>query len=199
MPNYCTVDDIKVTLGDTEWDASYDRLLTRLTEAASRLIDRATGRDAGAYYAASDTTRYFDGSGRREQWIDELAAAPTSVSVAESGDLGSYTAWVASDYIAWPYNDTPILRLDVDQLYGTKSLWYHYPRSVCVVGKWGFSAEPPAEVQMATVIQAVRWFKRGQQAFRDVGAIAELGQLSYVKALDPDVIEIIKHLRRLTV
>jgi hypothetical protein len=49
------------------------------------------------------------------------------------------------------------------------------------------------------VIQVVRWFKRSQQAFQDVGAIVELGQLRYVQRLDPDVQTIIQHLTRVAV
>lgn len=197
--DYCTVDDIKETLADTAWDASYDRLISRLITASSRALDRITGRDTGAFFAAIDSTRYFDGSGGREQWIDELAAVPTSVSVAEAGDLNDYTLWVATDYLCWPYNGPPFQRLDIDQLNGTKSLWFRYPKSVRVAGKFGYSTEPPDDVRMATIIQAVRWFKRGQQAFRDVGAIPDLGQLMYTKALDPDVGELVKHLRRVTI
>lgn len=199
MSDYCTVEEIKETLADTAWDASYDRLLSRLITSASRALDRLTGWGEGAFLVTADATRYFDGSGGREQWLDALAAAPTSVAVAESGDLNSYTTWTSSNYLPWPYNTTPYLRLDIDQLNGTKSLWYRYPKSVKVVGRFGFSTEPPADVQMATIIQATRWFKRGQQAFRDTGAIAELGQLTYTKALDPDVAEMVKYLRRVTI
>lgn len=184
---------------DTSWGSTYDAILTVLAKRASRAIDRFTGRDAGAFYVAVDTIRYYDGSGERDQWIDELAAAPTSVAVAEAGDLTDYTAWASSDYMVWPYHGGPYARLDIDQLYGSKSIWYRFPKSVKVVGKFGYSTEPPDDVVMATIIQAARWFKRGQQAFRDTGAITELGQLTYTKSLDPDVAELIKHLRRVTV
>jgi hypothetical protein len=43
-----------------------------------------------------------------------------------------------------------------------------------------------------TRIQAVRWFKRAQQAFQDVSAAMELGQLTYAQELDPDIRSMLK-------
>ena len=201
--DYCTVAEIKSALPDANWGSDYDTLLTALVTRASRAIDRFTGREPGAYYVDTDTTRYFDGSGLRELWVGELAAAPTSVAVTEAGDLDDYTAWASTDYLLWPYNvaaeGRPYLRLDVDQLNGTKSIWYKFPKSVKIIGKFGYSTSTPDEVKQGTIIQAVRWFKRGQQAYQDVGAIFELGQLHYVKGLDPDVEQMVMHLRRLAV
>jgi hypothetical protein len=42
-------------------------------------------------------------------------------------------------------------------------------------------------VRQATLIQAVRWFKRGQSAFQDVSAALELGQLTFARKVDPEV------------
>lgn len=46
---------------------------------------------------------------------------------------------------------------------------------------------PTAIVQQATIMQALRWFKRGQQAFTDTGGVVELGTLLYTKKLDPEI------------
>jgi len=55
----------------------------------------------------------------------------------------------------------------------------------------------PAEIiRMAATAQATRWFKRGQQAFQDTGAIAELGQMTYTQKLDPDIVTMLAHVRR---
>lgn len=64
-----------------------------------------------------------------------------------------------------------------------------------------FKFRPDGMANEATAIQVVRLFKRSQQAFADAGASAELGQLMYVKRLDPDVEAILMAggLRRLTV
>lgn len=60
---------------------------------------------------------------------------------------------------------------------------------------------PDDLVRQATLIQAVRWFKRAQSAFQDVAAAAELGQLAFARKIDPDVEFMLVEagLRRLTV
>ena len=203
--DYCTAAEIKAAMPDGNWGTSYDTLLSILAARASRTIDRYTARKPGAYKVDADVTRYYDGSGEAEQLIGELAAAPTSVAVAEGGDIKTptYTLWASTDYMLWPYNaldrGEPYTRLVIDNLNGSKSVWYEYPKSVKIVGKFGYSAAPPDDVVQATIIQAARWFKRGQQAFQDTGAIVELGQLTYTKALDPDVALLIEHLRRMAI
>lgn len=201
--DYATAAEIKAVISDASLGSGYDALLALLATRASRLIDRLTGRKPGAYEVDADVTLYFDGSGGREQWIEELAAAPTTVSVAEGGNLSAYTAWASTDYLLWPYNaldrGEPYLRLDVDGLNGTKAAWYRFPKAVKIVGKFGYSTSAPDDVKQAVIVQCVRWWKRGQQAFQDVGAIVDLGQLSFVKKLDPDVELLVEHLRRLAV
>ena len=116
------------------------------------------------------------------------------------GTGGTYTTWAATDYLVYPRNalarGKPILRLDIDINNGTKAYWYPYPKSVKITGKFGYAATTPNDVKQAAIIQSVRWFKRGQQAYRDTGAIVELGQLTYTQKLDPDVASIVEHLIR---
>jgi len=189
--NYCTSTEVKAVMPDTTWGSTYDAMLTTLCSRASRLIDGLLKRNAGAFYVTADSTLYLDGAGERELWTPELAAAPTSVSVSSNGSLTVYTAWAATDYICWPYNwqamGVPITRLDIDSVNGTQTGWWDYPKSVKIVGRLGFSITVPDEIKQAAIIQTTRWFKRGQQAYKDVGAIAELGQLQYVQKLDPDI------------
>lgn len=203
--DYTTVGAVRALLGvDAPLDASYDALLTVLITQASRVIDLATGREPGAFAVEADSVRFFDGPGHAGLWIGELAAAPAEVAVAETGDLSSYTVWDAADYLPWPSNAAaegrPYLRLDLAP-YGSRSTWTTFRRGVRVTGPFGYASvgNTPAAIEQATAIQAVRAFKRAQQAYQDVGAIAELGQLRYVKALDPDVAVIVEHYRRIVV
>lgn len=191
MADYVNFQQIMDAMPDATWNSSYEVILRALATRASRLIDAHLKREPGAFAVAADTTRYFTGDGCDELWIGELAAAPTSLAVAEAGILTAYTTWAATDYLLWPYNaiaeGKPYTRLDIDHWNGTKSSWYSYPKAVKIVGKFGFSTVVPDEIVEAAIIQAVRWFKRGQQAFQDTGAITQLAQLQYVKRLDPDV------------
>lgn len=169
-----------------------------LAVRASRLIDKVCKVEDGFFFANADQTRYFDGSGCLEQLIDHLAGVPTKVEVAETGIVddandtgGTYTTWAFRDYRCWPYNaikqGRPYLRLDLDILNGAKATWWSFPRSVKITGPFGYSTTVPDLIKQAAITQVARWWKRGQQAFQDAGAITELGQLRFVKQLDPDV------------
>lgn len=200
--DYCTATQIKAVMPDTAWDTSYDTLLATLATRASRMLDRALGREPGAFYSDTDTVRYFDGNGMTGLWVDELISV-TSIQVAEGGDLNTLTTWGSTDYLLWPYNAAaegrPYLRIDVDDLYGSKSYWPRYRKAVKITGKFGYSDTTPDEVTQAAIILAVRHFKRGQQGFQDVGAVTDLGQLRYVNQVDPDVMALVSHLRRVTI
>ena len=80
---------------------------------------------------------------------------------------------------------------------GNYSYWTNSRRAIKVTAKFGYSVSVPNDVKDACLVQSIRRFKRAQQAFQDVGAISELNQLRYVKSLDPDVKEMIDHLRRI--
>jgi len=207
MADYVTLSEVKAAMPDTQWTIAYDTILAAAITRASRDIDLFTQRGDNEFAASADATRYFDGSGNTDLWIGELAAVPTSVAVAEGGDVdssagtgGTYTTWAASDFLAWPYNAAlrgrPFLRLDVDMLNGSKAHWFTYPKCVKIVGKFGYSTAAPEPIKKATIIQAIRHFKRGQQAYMDTGAIVELGQLTYTQALDPEVANIVQHYTR---
>ena len=199
--DYCVAADIKEAMTDAAWDTSYDTLLADLATHASREFDRLTHRDPGAYCVNVDSIRLYDGSGRREQWIDELAAAPTLVEVDMSG-VGQYQTWPTTDYFCWPYNapskGMPYNRLDIPLFRSKQIEWWPWPQGVRITGKWGFAVVTPDDVAFAAVRMGLRFFKRCQQAYQDTGAIPELGQLRYTKAIDPEVDQVIKNMRVVT-
>jgi|GEM_PF-606731 len=188
---YCTAAEIKAAMPDGNWGTSYDTLLATLAEQASRMIDQYLRRKPGAFAISRDTVRYFDGNGKQRLSTGELAAAPTSVQVAETGDLNTLTTWAATDYILYPLNAAddgkPYTHAVIDTLYGSKAVWCAYPKAVRITGKFGYATSTPGTINRAAIIQAVRWFKRGQNAYADTGAIVELGQLTHTKKLDPEV------------
>ena len=200
MADYCTAADIKAAMPDTTWGTDYDTLFGELATRASREFDRLTHWAPGSFAAGTDAARTYDGTGHLVLWLDALAAAPTLVEVDEAG-TGSYTAWAASDYRCWPYNalakGEPYVRLDINSN-GDKSYWPGYAEAVRVTGKFGFSTTPPDDVAWAVIRMAMRMFKRSQQAYNDVGAIPELGQLRYVKGGDPEVDRIVRQFARIT-
>lgn len=195
---YVDTDAVKAAMPDVTWGGKYDALLKELTEAASRKIDEAVGFPPGSYRVEVDEIRYFEGSGQASQWIDEIATTPTEVAMDLIGDQVSYTVISASDYEMWPKNAVqlgqPFYRMDMRLLSNpTYYHWYAYPNSIRVTGKWGWSTTVPPHVAQVTKIQVIRWFKRAQQAYEDAGAITQLGQLRYVKGIDPDLEVFLKH------
>ena len=195
MADYCTVAEVKADIPESPLSSStdYDAALAIMVTDASRLIDAAVGRWPNFFYpSTADETRIYDGNGEYELRIDECLSI-TTLSVAESGGVEStdYTTWSSTDYYVHPYNysqlSEPFRKLCVDVWNGSKSYWHPYPRAVKVVGVFGWSTTPPSEINRAAKIQCVRTLMRAKQGYQDAGANEALGQMFFVKELDPDV------------
>lgn len=205
--DYATPTEVKEHLPDPSWGEKYNNLLVLLIPRASRLIDEESNEKAGGYFVDADSTVYLDGSGTKHLylWSDPsvryLAAAPTSISISKQGRVGAgdYTALAATDYFLKPYNapdyGDPYREIVMDALNGDYSSFPRFPRGVRIVGKIGWSTTVPPTIKEATIVQVVRWIKRGQQMFQDTGAIVELGQLRYTKELDPEVSRTVRSFR----
>jgi hypothetical protein len=168
-----------------------DDVIWDMCEEASRLIDDYKRVEHGAYLAGTSTSaRYFSGSGRNRQRIDPFVSV-SSVEVEETD--GTYTTWTAdTDYYTWPWDasskDEPIIALYVSRKSGSsKSVFTNGPQRVRVTGVPGVSASVPPAVRRAARIQVARWYKRAQQGWQDSSANIELGQLTFVQELDPDI------------
>jgi len=197
-------------------DSNLASYLTSCITRASRLIDKYTSREEGAYAVTTDTEiRYFDGSGQAIQWVNEMCAVPTLVEVAEGAQVdhegttdGNYTTYGSTGWWLLPQNASqkriPYHALELDSR-ANRSYWYPYRRGIRITARWGYAAAttdsitPIPEIEQATIVQAARLFQRGRQGYEDVGAIEALSQLRYVKSLDPDVAEIVKHFKYVVV
>ena len=205
--DYCALAELQAVLPDSGLVSSsdYDSLLESLITRASRLIDKETRRAPGAFAVSTSSsdyeTRYYTGSGCDEQWVGEMAGAPSYVGISDDGSVQSsdYDTVSSSDYFLWPDNAAldyvPYRRIDLDLQNGAFSTFYAFRKGVKVTAPFGYSStdKTPDDIKQAAIITAVRWFKRGQQGYQDAGAIPELGQLMYTKALDPDVAETLAH------
>jgi len=205
--NYTSSTDAFADLSDStgyQTTTDYYPVMDGFVTAASRLIDREVGRWDGFFYPSTDTaTYYYDGSGDLSIEIDEFVSIST-VSVAEQGGVAStsYTAWTENtDFLTWPYNASnksrPITRLDIDEIDGSKAVWYAYQKAVKVVGIPGYASSPPDIVATACRMQAVRWFMRAKQGYQDTGANVEFGQMRFQGKLelDPDIKALLKPLK----
>lgn len=59
--------------------------------------------------------------------------------------------------------------------------------TVKVTARWGYADVVPDNVREACIVQAARWYKRGEGSWNDSIATAEFGQMQYRKVLDPDL------------
>lgn len=154
---YCTLAQYKAWIavrgqdGVVPVDASDDTSMEILIEGASRYIDQQTGMRFWA--PGSDETRYFTAVDPYCLEIDELSAAPTSVSVDYTGGLRSYTALASTDYDLTPDNalleGKPYTQIEINPVYAA-----YFPttrRGVKVVGKFGFPSVPH-DVREATLM-----------------------------------------------
>lgn len=198
MADYTTVEAIKADMPDSplfdSTGTTYDGVISGMITSASRLIDREVGGWVNYFHpSTADETRYFDGNGETEIYIDPLVSL-TSLYVAESGGRAStnYTEWtVNTDFYVSPYNysslGVPIQSLVVDNDSGSKGSFCPARKSLKVTGVFGYSSVPPSDIQQACKIQAMRWFMRAKQGWQDSSANPTLGEMLYVQELDPDV------------
>mgnify|MGYP000623738869 CR=1 FL=1 len=203
--DYVTVAEIKAALPADNWSGvtTYDTRLTTLCTTASRLIDRDVRKFPGYFYASTDDTRYYDApTSGLTLYIDELAAAPTSVSISTSGSITSFTAMASTDYIMGPYNAVangkPYWWIALDALNGSVASWYGFAKGVKVVGKFGYSTTVPADVKQVALEQVIRWFKMELKNYSDYGHVGTVPMGEYAPKerytnIDGDLTDMLQH------
>lgn len=188
--DYCTLAEVKAQI--PEGAPGEDVVLEALIPLMSRRIDRYKRVPISYYNNCGDyavvTTHLFDGNGETQLWIDRCTEIE-SVLVRRNS-TGVY--WVeGTDYYTWPWNTPWIARLDI-RSQGGRSSWTAGQRNIEIAAKWGAFPDTPDAVKQACIMLISRMKARGQQMFRDTGAIAELAQLAYTAAIDPEVASILR-------
>lgn len=186
---YTTTTTLKLALNTS--DATRDDLLTAAIAAASRGIDRYCGRRFYLDSAVSERTynpefRTVSHETGELLIVDDIGTA--TGLVVETGDVGgSYSA--ITDYESWPEN--AIARgLPITGLLRYSGTWGTSGTArVQVTAKWGWPAVPE-EITQATILQALRLFKRKDSPEGVLGS-AEWGAVR-VGRVDPDVMSLIQ-------
>lgn len=204
IPNYVTSAQVKAYMPTNEIATStvWDNVLTTLCANCSRAWDKLTFREPGAYAVDADTTRYFDGVPvTATDYLDQILVgeicAVTSVSTAPNG--GSFAPMNNADYLLWPYNaqleGRPYTEVMLNPNGGISS-WPSTKRSVQVVGKFGYSLTVPDDVLEALLLYVVRFIRKNQQNFLEVGTITDSGQVYIGMKVDPDLQDLVRMYRR---
>jgi hypothetical protein len=179
-------------LGDLPID---DQAQTAI-DAAEEAVESYCGRKF--WPDEADVTRYFAGNWS-EAIVDDLVTI-TTLKGDDDGDGTFETTWATGDYVLAPYNaeadGRPFTRIEVSAL-GTKR-FYRHPRSIQIVGKFGWPTIPD-RVKQATTLQALRWLKRVRSSPLGVEAVVIEGAPVRIRSqIDPDVQVLLSRLRRIT-
>jgi len=193
---YCTLADLKAAL--RVQDSIDDSLLELAIESASREIDGYCER---VFYSTS-ATRVYAPTNIYTVTTDDIISVTTLKS---SSDGVTYDiTWQTSDYQLEPLNGvagglvTPFTRIRAtgNYLMPTFSVgtFYELEALIQVVGVFGWSAIP-ATIRQATVILAMRLFKRLDSP---MGVISnDLGSMR-VGRVDPDVETLLSPFRKVS-
>ena len=191
---YCTLSDLKTSLAIE--DITDDTALEAAILTASRMIDDYTGR---FFYrdgtTAAPVTRYYTAQDWYTCNTDDFVSF-TELATDDNFDQLYTTIWVAGDYMLEPINNPrrgwPYSRF---LAIGSYIFPYNLPQSVRIKGVWGWPSIP-AEIAMATKLQASRLFIRRQSPFGIAGT-PDLGTVRLSSRLDPDVEALIRPFRKM--
>jgi len=214
---YATVKELRGQINMT--GTTDDVELAALLDAATDAIDKAANRPEGFVAVPTAEARYYSGSGLAHQLIGECVAITEVAvkDSATDSDYTAWTT-PSTDFAGdgdWiPFSGSPEaplfnrlpydgIMLDPNGDYDvftsgrftfrrgfrpTVSISRGVP-TVRVTAKWGYAATVPKFIKEMCIIQAARWYKKGQSSHADMVASAELGILTFRKAeLDSDLV-----------
>lgn len=196
--DYTTVEAVRL-YKSFDADGTDDTRVEALITQTSRLFDRLTRRDEGAFCVGGETPsyRYYDGRERAIVHIDE-AVSISEVAVSEDGE--TFTVWAESDY--WKldadgmFDRTPYVILQVAD--GSDETDFGSGRrSLRVKAKWGYSAAVPDDVALA-VLRMTTWAYdlASGQAGQNSPLVTEYGIVLAPAALPDDVKATVLEYRR---
>lgn len=209
---YCDVQDLQDQLDVTS--GADDLQLDLAIGAASRAVDAWCNRRFYADTAVS--TRYYEAVGPAIQrytytmtdsrWVevDDFWTTTGLVVATDLADSGSFdTTWSASDYELEPRNGIAGGRegWPYTEIHATNRLVFPGPRlhrrRVAVTAKWGW-ASVPEEVKLATILKAVRLYRRKFSPDGTIGGF-ELPVVKINAREDPDVAALLAPFRKTAV
>ena len=197
---YATLAEFKAWItmrgSSTSTDAADDAVIEDHIEAASRYIDRETGKRF--FVDSEDQTRYYTAEDSFLLEIDPLSASPTSVSIDTTG-LRSYTALTEdTDFELLPYNAAlegqPYTQIAIIAAISSY-FWPLTTKGVKVVGLFGFPAVPD-DVKEATlaIAQSLNSSRSGQTSAGRV-TVTAAGVVIRPEEVPPYAQRVIRHYR----
>ena len=179
---YARLGALKSYLGIDDNTATHDVLLESLLERATTAIDNFTGRT----FEAVTETRYFESDALDDNGETLIVDRDLlTVTTLTNGDDGA-TVIPSTEYWLVPRNSTPKhgIRLKSDSLYQ----WEHDTDYwISVLGTWGYSADPPADVVHACIRLGAYYYTQKDAQVFDVTANPDAGVITVPQGIPRDV------------
>lgn len=188
-PDYCTSAEYKAYARIT--DTVDDTQIATYVTAASRAIDRATGRQFGQVAAVEERFYTPVWDRRRGRWVIETDDFATLTGAVIELDGNAVT-----DYAAEPVNAVVkgkvYTRLVLGLAYSPAT---RDPYTLSATIRWGWSAVPTA-VKGAQLLQTSRFLARRDSPYGVAGSPADGSELRLLAKVDPDVDVMLNHYKR---
>lgn len=202
MSKYASAAELRTQMEKTGTTGpAADSALDIIIEAVSGAIDTYLNRPDGLVAAAVASARTFAGQGLPYIRIDDCISI-TTVAVKDSATDTTYTAWAATDWIAFSgdpqdpnFNSLPYtgLMCAPGGDYATFTSGRFATRggfrptsgisrgapTVQVTARWGYAATVLPAIKEATLILAARLYKKGLSAHMDVVSAEQFGQAAF--------------------
>src|SRR5262245_18776713 len=193
---YVQVEEMKSTI-ELSGTSFSDEDVKMALRAACRGIDEAC--DRRFYLDTADQTRYYSPTDPFVLEVDDISTITTLKTDAGGDGTFEQTWTVNTDYTREPLNavndSRPFTKFCVHP-YGSYYFPTIYPRSVELVGKFGWPAVPAA-IEEATTLLTHRLLKRARQAPFGVSGIGLDGSVVRIMMSDPDVASLIAPFSRM--
>ena len=192
---YLEVAELKKTLEVARNYADID--IRKCLITASRMVDDLCHRPYGFGLGAAAETRYYSARTGNVVRIDDLVDLDT-VHTAPTGDATFSDAWTENaDYVLEPLGAPAQARPweAIRQLSTGTYRWPAYPRSVRVVGQFGWPTVPE-EAKVATAIVAGKILKRVRESPHGVLVLGAEATPIRVSRFDPDLELVLKPITR---
>lgn len=192
MTDYTSAAVVKARLGID--DTADDTAIGAVISGVSQWIDRYCGRSF-ALASASGSIRTYTAAGADLVYIDD---AVEIIEITTDDGTRAYATTMAADtYEGAPYNVAAVGGPVYNKIYAINGgVFPTGRRAVKVEARYGWDAIP-APIVEACILQSMRLFKRKDAPFGVVGSpSAEMGQLSVIPKMDPDVTLLLEPYRR---
>jgi hypothetical protein len=193
---YATLADVKLAARMGTATSDDDPLLETSIEAASRLID---GHCERRFFTNGTETRTYAPHDFYVLDIDDVASATITVKSSTTYPPTWDVTWGTADFQREPSNGmvsglaSPVTRLRAIGSYVFPT-WYGQD-TVQVTSVFGYGTAVPTQVKHATVLLALRQYKRYDSPTGVLG-FGDFGPVRVGSRLDPDVAMILSTFRR---